>query len=108
MLRWLAVAIGLGRSNFEDLETILLEWFQQARAANLLISGPILKEKAEEIAGGLQLTNFLLPLAGSISSKTAMAAYTDKFGNNFLLGPFRIVIARFYYILKASIKHTTV
>ena len=43
---------------FEDLETILLEWFHEARGANLPISGPIVCEKAQEIAGRLGVDDF--------------------------------------------------
>ena len=62
MLRWLAVAIAFGRifevATFEDLKIVLLEWLQQARAANLPISALILKENSEEIAGRLAIEEF--------------------------------------------------
>ena len=48
----------LRAGQYEDLEEILLEWFHQARATNLPISGPILKEKAFEIAGRLSIEDF--------------------------------------------------
>ena len=60
----------LRSGHFEELETILLEWFQQARAANLPISGPILKEKAEEIAGRLAIDEF-----------AASSGWLDRFKN---------------------------
>jgi hypothetical protein len=34
----------------DELEKILLEWFQQMRSDNVPINGPILREKANEIA----------------------------------------------------------
>ena len=37
---------------------ILLEWFHQARTTNSPITGPILKEKAFEIAGQLSINEF--------------------------------------------------
>jgi len=43
---------------FEKLEAILLEWFHQARAANLPVSGPILKAKAAEVAERLSIEDF--------------------------------------------------
>ncbi len=56
--------------NFADLEDILVEWLQQARAANLPISGPILKEKAHEIAGRLSIDEFV-----------ASSGWLDRFKN---------------------------
>ena len=37
-------------SNQEDLEEALFQWFQQARAMNVPVTGPVLIEKAAEIA----------------------------------------------------------
>jgi len=55
---------------FDDLEQVLLDWFHQARAANLPISGPILKEKAQEIAGRLSHDDFF-----------ASSGWLDRFKN---------------------------
>jgi hypothetical protein len=41
-----------------ELEKILLEWFQQMRLDNVPINGPILREKANEIALRLNIDNF--------------------------------------------------
>ena len=60
----------LRHASFEDMETILLDWFHQARAANLPISGPILKEKAMEIAGRLSMDDF-----------AAFSGWIDRFKN---------------------------
>ena len=43
------------KAKYEDIEKNLLVWFKQARAANIPINGPILKEKAEEIAKTLNI-----------------------------------------------------
>lgn len=37
-------------SKFDELENILLEWFQEARTNNFQVNGPIVTEKALEIA----------------------------------------------------------
>ncbi|CAI6349299.1 unnamed protein product [Macrosiphum euphorbiae] len=42
----------------EQLENILLEWFRQARTLNLAVNGPVLTEKANEIAKRLNITDF--------------------------------------------------
>ncbi|XP_054720672.1 uncharacterized protein LOC129230299 [Uloborus diversus] len=42
----------------EDLEEVLYQWFQQARGNNLPINGPIMTEKANEIAKGLGINDF--------------------------------------------------
>jgi hypothetical protein len=46
----------LGANN--ELEKIPLEWFQQMRSDNVPINGPILREKANEIAFRLNIDNF--------------------------------------------------
>lgn len=43
---------------FEQLEEILLDWFNQARALNLPVNGNIVTEKAHEIAKRLNIDNF--------------------------------------------------
>ena len=43
---------------YEELERVMLEWFHQARSANLPVSGPIMKEKAFEVAGRLSIEDF--------------------------------------------------
>ena len=48
----------LKSAKYEDLEKILVEWFHQARSSNLPISGPILQEKAFEVAARLGLDEF--------------------------------------------------
>jgi hypothetical protein len=42
----------------DELEKILLEWFQQMRSDNVPINGPILREKANEITLRLNIDNF--------------------------------------------------
>jgi hypothetical protein len=42
----------------DELVKILLEWFQQMRSGNVPINGPILREKAHEIALRLNIDNF--------------------------------------------------
>jgi hypothetical protein len=42
----------------DELEKILLEWFQQMCSDNIPINGPILREKANEIALCLNIDNF--------------------------------------------------
>lgn len=37
-------------SKYEDIETILMEWIQDARHANIPLNGPIVQAKAKEIA----------------------------------------------------------
>jgi hypothetical protein len=37
-------------SKYEKIETILLEWFCQKWAKNIPVAGPVLQQKAEEIA----------------------------------------------------------
>jgi hypothetical protein len=46
------------KSLFEELESHLLTWFQQARASCLPINGVILKEKACEVATRLGVYHF--------------------------------------------------
>ena len=58
----------LKAGHYEDLERVLLEWFRQARASNLPLSGPLLKEKATEIAGRLGIDDF-----------AASAGWLDRF-----------------------------
>lgn len=48
----------LKHGKYEELENILLEWFQQARSLNYPINGGIITEKAMEIAARLNLTEF--------------------------------------------------
>ncbi|XP_045496574.1 tigger transposable element-derived protein 4-like [Colias croceus] len=43
---------------FDKLEKVLVEWFHQARALKLPISGPIICEKARKIAECLQIADF--------------------------------------------------
>ena len=45
-------------SNQEDLEEVFFQWFQQARAMNVPVTGPVLIEKAAEIAPLLKV-NFI-------------------------------------------------
>lgn len=45
-------------SKFAELNTLVLKWFEQARAKNLPLSGPIIQEKALQFAQQLQLTEF--------------------------------------------------
>ncbi|KAE9522579.1 hypothetical protein AGLY_017001 [Aphis glycines] len=48
----------LKHGKYEELENILLEWFQQARSLNYPINGGIITEKAMEIPARLNLTEF--------------------------------------------------
>lgn len=43
---------------FKSIEDSLLQWFYQARASSIPISGPILKEKAKEISQKISVTDF--------------------------------------------------
>ncbi|XP_047984684.1 tigger transposable element-derived protein 6-like [Leguminivora glycinivorella] len=45
-------------AEFPNLEQCLFTWFKQCRNKNISVSGPILKEKAEEFAKSLQIHNF--------------------------------------------------
>ncbi|XP_069105883.1 tigger transposable element-derived protein 7-like [Argopecten irradians] len=45
-------------STFNDLNTLVLKWFEQARAKNLPLSGPIIQEKALQLVNELGLTEF--------------------------------------------------
>ncbi|XP_043470591.1 tigger transposable element-derived protein 4-like [Leptopilina heterotoma] len=60
----------LKTGKFEKLEGVLVDWFHQARALKIPISGPILCEKAREIAAGLQITDF-----------TGSTGWLDRFKN---------------------------
>ena len=42
-----------------DVETALKTWFQDARTCDILISGPVLEEKAKDLAQALQNTDFV-------------------------------------------------
>ena len=42
----------------EDVEEALLRWFSQARSHQFPVSGPILMEKAGQLASGLGVANF--------------------------------------------------
>ncbi|CAM1321624.1 Uncharacterised protein r2_g3003 [Pycnogonum litorale] len=41
-----------------ELESALFQWFQQVRAKNVLVTGPLLIEKAKEFANRLKIENF--------------------------------------------------
>lgn len=45
-------------AEFPNLEQCLFTWFKQCRNKNISVSGPILKEKAEEFAKSLGICNF--------------------------------------------------
>ena len=66
--------LGAGRrkkvrlGKYDNLEHILLQWFQQARASQININGPIIQEKAREIAKELGITEF-----------TASTGWLDRF-----------------------------
>ncbi|XP_046404659.1 tigger transposable element-derived protein 6-like [Ischnura elegans] len=45
-------------STFAELETVLFNWFQQARESNIPVDGVILKEKAKIVATQLNVENF--------------------------------------------------
>jgi pantothenate kinase len=45
-------------STFAELETVLLTWYQQARASNIPTDGTILREKAKIIAAKLNIDCF--------------------------------------------------
>ncbi|KAG0426438.1 hypothetical protein HPB47_026453 [Ixodes persulcatus] len=46
------------KTPFEEIENVLFLWFKRARSANFPISGPILEEKAGEIASQLGIDDF--------------------------------------------------
>ena len=43
---------------YEELEKVLLEWFQQACSLNYLVNGDIISEKAKQIVACLNITEF--------------------------------------------------
>ena len=45
-------------AKYEDVETLLLEWFNHMRASNVPLSGPIIQSKANEIAKSLDILDF--------------------------------------------------
>jgi hypothetical protein len=45
-------------STFCELESVLLAWYQQARASGIPIDGNILHEKAKKIVDKMQVDNF--------------------------------------------------
>ncbi len=49
----------LRSGKFEELEDILMKWFIQARATNIPLDGPVVREKATQIAAKLQISNFV-------------------------------------------------
>ena len=60
-----AVALGSGNKSkrlrsakYEDIETLLLEWFNHMRTSNVPLSGPIIQSKANEIAKNLDIQDF--------------------------------------------------
>lgn len=55
---------------YEELEAVLKRWFIQARTSNIPISGPILQEKALQVAALLGIPNF-----------TASTGWLDRFKN---------------------------
>ena len=49
---------------YEELEKVLLEWFQQAHSLNYPVNGGVITEKAKHIAARLSITNFVVGLGG--------------------------------------------
>lgn len=47
-------------STHKDIDEALLAWFKQARNQNLTVNGPLLMEKANQLAEHLQCNNFLV------------------------------------------------
>lgn len=45
-------------SQYDEMETILNEWFLSARASNLPVGGVVLKEKTLRIAARFNITDF--------------------------------------------------
>ena len=48
----------------EEVNNIMLEFFMKCRAQNIPVSGPMLQAKAAEIASSLQIEKFLLEMVG--------------------------------------------
>lgn len=48
----------LRKPSHEDLDEALLKWFIQQRSFNIPVSGPILKIKADQLAGMLRIENY--------------------------------------------------
>ena len=46
------------KSPLEELNILVWEWFQKARATNIPVSGPLLQEKALEFGKELKVTDF--------------------------------------------------
>jgi hypothetical protein len=55
-------------AKYEELETILKNWFIQARRSHVSISGPILQERARQVANSLGIADF-----------TASTGWLDRF-----------------------------
>ena len=49
---------------YEELEKVLLKWFQQARSLNYPVNGGVITEKAKQIVACLNITNFVVQLGG--------------------------------------------
>lgn len=48
----------LRKATQDDLDQALLKWFSQQRSLNIPVSGPILKVKADQLAGILGINDF--------------------------------------------------
>lgn len=57
-------------AKYEEMEAIVKTWFIQARSSNIPVSGPILQEKALQVAKTLGITDF-----------TASTGWLDRFKN---------------------------
>ena len=75
------------KGKYEAMEEKLLLWFKQARTANIPISGPILREKAEEIAKKMEIE--FAPSNGWIDrmKKRAGLSYNSIKGENKSVDP---------------------
>ena len=45
-------------AKYEDIETLLLDWFNLMRVSDVPLSGPIIRSKANEIAKSLDIQGF--------------------------------------------------
>jgi len=59
-----------------DLNTVLLRWFKNQRNLCIQINGPILQQKANDLAEGLGKHNFIVPLVGFKDLKRGVIVFS--------------------------------
>jgi hypothetical protein len=63
---------GMKSLSTEELETLLLQWFQHMRSEELPINGPMLQEKAATITLRLKIENLKSQMDGWTGLRSAM------------------------------------